>query len=84
MNPFTRPNRALLPERVSVPGVDQGEVEALQERFRHYSRNRRGYLLGMIRSGKPIYGGTVTGAEKAQRRARGKRQRQARKIHRGR
>ena len=36
------------------------------------------------RSGTPIYAGTVFGEEKRRRRVKGKAQRQARKIHRGR
>lgn len=38
--------------------------------------------VALARTGKPFYEGTVFGAEKAKRRARGKRQRLARKQHR--
>lgn len=40
--------------------------------------------VALAATGKHVYPGTVFGAEKASRRARGKRQRLARKVHRGR
>lgn len=39
--------------------------------------------LGATKRDGNVYAGTVVGAEKARRRAKGKRQRAARKIHRG-
>lgn len=85
MNLFTRnSSSALMPERVEIPGVDQDEVESLQRRFDDYARTRLGFLLAMRAKGSMPYQGTVPGHVKAQRRAAGKRQRRARKTHRGR
>lgn len=41
-----------------------------------------GMLLALNRTGKHVYAGTVAGAEKARRRAQGKRARIARRAHR--
>lgn len=70
----------LLPERVTVPGVEEAEVEALQEGFDRFARTRLGYLRAMMHKGVMPYAGTVSGAEKARRRARGKRAKAARRI----
>lgn len=74
--------RPALPGRVLTPGVDQDEVDALQERFDHFARTRLGYLRGMMRKGAIPFQG-VPADVKAERRARGKRQRRARRVARG-
>lgn len=63
-----------------VRTAPEGDLEAV------LNRNVTGMALALgvkaDRCGTPIYAGTVYGAEKAKRRAIGKRQRAARKVHR--
>src|SRR5690606_33344161 len=60
----------------STPRVTTIEADEIA----HANRPSTQMLLTMGRLGKPVYEGTVSGAEKAARRARNKRARAARKV----
>jgi hypothetical protein len=64
--------------RVTIPVKDEG----LTETERHTRRQQTLMAVALERLHKPVYPGTIGGVEKASRRAKGKRQRLARKAHR--
>jgi hypothetical protein len=71
--------------RVTLPTVtdtDRAPLASIKEDFEYRREVRTRYILALMSLGKLTYQGTVTSAEKAARRARGKRQRAARKLSR--
>lgn len=49
----------MLKQRVEIPGVEREEVDALQEGFDRFARNRLGFLRGMAAKGAVPYMGTA-------------------------
>lgn len=64
--------------RVSVPVQD----DELTEQQRHTRGQQIGMAIALERAGRNVYPGTVSATDKVARRAKGKRQRLARKAHR--
>lgn len=68
----------------AAPQKDRGVDVAPKARTLNPSLSSLQMLLALNRSGKPIYNGSVPGAVKAKRRARGKAARASRRLNRGR
>lgn len=82
---FSKARAGALP-RVEIPNLSDEERDRIQEVRAEADRfvgQRRGYFLAMLSSGRtPFDPSTVGSVERARRRAKGKRQRAARRIHR--